>query len=277
MVTLGEAVLSQYRLFSLYNSPYPAHETGCAIDLYPPIGDPAPSPVSGTVVGVKTIVAPSRSYAAANDHLILINTTDGSPDGLLARVLHVDPTVKEGDHITRGDTIGTLVRSGYFAPWVDNHIHLGFRDRESNPIRASGSLKLRLGIDIDPVEWDGYGQVVESDDTYIMLSSPAHPRPRERYTGIAAGGGVLDGGCPHYSGGGLFGGDDGPVSLVDTRIGMAENGAVTWDDITVFANDTPITGISLGCFRDHLGVKLISWEGFTEDVGDEVSVTIARS
>lgn len=276
MVTLGRAVLSKYRLFSLYNSPYTAHETGCAIDLYPPLGDPAPSPVSGTVVDVKTIAAPSRSYAAANDHLILIDTTDGSPDGLLARVLHVDPTVEEGDQVTRGDTLGRLVRSGYFAPWVDNHIHLGFRDREANPIRASGSLKLRLGIDIEPVEWDGHGRVVEAADTYIILSSPEHPRPGEGYSGIAAGGGVLDGGCPHYPGGGVFGGVDGPVSLVDTWVGVSENGVVTWDDITVFVNETPITGISLGCFRDHLAVKLVSWDGFTEDVGDEVSVTIAR-
>ncbi|MFC4548866.1 hypothetical protein ACFO3H_00970, partial [Halorussus sp. GCM10023401] len=35
MVALDAEVLARYPRFSLYNSPYDAHDEGCAIDLYP--------------------------------------------------------------------------------------------------------------------------------------------------------------------------------------------------------------------------------------------------
>lgn len=274
---MDASMLSLYRMFSLYNSPYTAHETGCAIDLYPPLGEPAPSPVSGTVVLTKTLQAPSRSYAAQNDHLIVIDTAPETANGPVARLLHVDPAVAEGDHVSVGDPVGSLIRSGYFAPWVDNHIHLGFRDRESDPIRASGSRKIRLGIAMQPVDWAGCGEVVDSGDTYIMLDRPEHPEPGAGFVGLAAAGGVLDGGCPHYAGGGVFGGDDGAVSIAGSRVGRVENGMVVWDDITVCVNGSPVTGISLGCYREQFGVKLVSWDGFDEEVGDAVSVSIMRN
>lgn len=275
MVVLSRRVLSRYRLFSLYNSPYPAHTAGCAIDLYPASGDGAPSPVAGEVTATRTVTAPGKSYAATNDHLIVIDTGDG--EAPVARLLHVDPAVGPGDEIAVGDDLGALVRSGYFAPWVDNHLHLGFRGRGDNPYRASGSYRIELPVAPIAVAWDGTGTVVERAATYVILDQPVHPEPGDRFAGIAAGSGVVDGGLPHYEGGGLLGGTAGDVWLCGTQVGRATGRDITWTDVTVEANGTEITGLSLGCYRDRLGVKLVSWEGVPVAVGDQVEVSITRN
>ncbi len=269
MVTLGRSVLSQYHAFTRYNSPFPAHDDGRAIDLYPPGG--APSPVAGTVVDTLTVGAPSRDYAEADDHLIVIETGD-----LLARLLHVDPAVAVGERVDVGDELGRLVRSGYFAPWVDNHIHLGFRPSDADPVRAAGSLPIDLAVTVRPVSWNGHGIVVERESTYVVLDAPGHPDPGNRFAGIADSGAVIDGGIPHYQGGGLIAGTDGPVFLAGTRVGEAAGRTITWDPIEIRANGRPVTGVSLACYRDRLGVKLVSWDGFTADLGDEVEVSVHR-
>ncbi len=149
MVGLSPDVLSRYPRFSIYNSPYVAHDEGCAIDLYPDNEEPrtplAPSPVAGEVVETRSVTAPSKPYAVEHDHLIVVDTGD-----YLARMLHIEPSVEPGDSVEVGDSLGELVRSGFFAPWVANHIHLGFRERDSNPVRASGSLPLDLPVEVEP-------------------------------------------------------------------------------------------------------------------------------
>jgi len=67
-----DSVIEQYERFSLYNSPYPAHDRGRAIDLYS--GTDVPSPVSGTMLDTRTVDCPSRPYAVDHDHLLLIDT-----------------------------------------------------------------------------------------------------------------------------------------------------------------------------------------------------------
>ncbi|KZN24777.1 hypothetical protein A4G99_10615 [Haladaptatus sp. R4] len=304
MVGLPPDVLSRYPRFSIYNSPYAAHDDGCAIDLYPDNEEPrtplAPSPVAGEVVETRTVTAPSKPYAVEHDHLIVIDTGD-----YLARTLHVDPSVEPGDTVEVGDSLGELVRSGFFAPWVANHIHLGFRELGSNPVRASGSLPLDLPVDVEPIPWDGTGQVVETGDTFVVLDSPVHPAPGERFAGIEAvvGGDavVLDGGLPHYEGGGVLrtpeyravtprdGGalraPEGrvetesepvapePVSLFDARVGRSVGRTVTWDDVRVCANGEPITGLSLFVSLEQFGAKLVR-PGHDFSVGDSISVEI---
>ena len=286
MVVVPESVLERYPRFSLYNSPYDAHRDGCAIDLYPqseaaptPRETAAPSPVAGEVVATRTVTAPPKPYAAADDHLLVVDTGE-----YLARILHVDPAVEPGDEVAVGDSLGEMVRSGFFAPWVDNHLHLGFRERDANPYRASGSLPVEVGVGVEPVEWDGIGTVVERGDTYVVLDSPVHPAPGERFAGLGCGGGdrrgdsgdgvaVLDGGLPHYDGGGALGGASGPVSLAGFRVGVAESRTVTWDDLTVLVNGEPITGISLCCSRGPFGAKLVCPDADFE-VGEEVEVTV---
>ncbi|MFB6170725.1 MAG: hypothetical protein ABEJ06_06210 [Haloarculaceae archaeon] len=272
MVELDAAVLSTYRRFSLYNSPFPAHDRGCAVDLYPDSQLAAPSPVAGEVVETRTVRAPDRPYAHDEEYLVLVDTGDH-----VARILHVEPSVAAGDRVAVGDSLGTMVRSGFFAPWVDNHIHLGFREHGANHHRASGSLPVEPGVTVDPLDWDGTGRVAEAGLTYVVLDSPAHPAPGERFVGLANGrGGVLDGGCPHYDGGGALPGTDGPVSLAGRRVGVADGRDVTWDDLTVLVDGRPATGVSLFCARDaDFGVKLVFRDGHDLSAGDHVTVTVA--
>jgi len=308
-VTLPAALLAPYERFTLYNSPYPAHDRGCAVDLYPaaaiaahPGGrTPAPSPVAGEVLDTRSVAAPSRPYAADRDHLVLVDVERPAPvAGLVARLLHVEPSVAPGDRVDVGDAVGTLVRSGYFAPWVPDHVHLGFREPGADPYRAAGSLRLEPGVDVEPLAWDGTGEVVASDDSYAVLDSPAHPAPGDRWVGVGAAVGagatvgsgasagadagadadpataVLDGGLPHYAGGGLLGADapDGPVSLAGHRVGVAAGRDAAWDDVAVRANGRPVTGLSLFCARDAgFGAKLVG-EGLDLAVGERVAVSI---
>lgn len=268
-VTLPADVLDRYRRFSLYNSPYPAHDRGRAIDLYPGMTT-APSPVAGDVLDTRTVRAPPKPYAPECDHLLLVDT-----GGVVARILHVDPGVEPGDTVEVGDPIGETVRSGFFAPWVGNHVHLGFRDPDANPYRASGSLPIGVDVLVEPLAWDGTGRVAEVGDTFVVLDSPAHPAPDERFAGIGtAGGGVLDGGLPHYDGGGVLFGGDGPVSLIDTPVGRADGRHVEWSAIEVVANGEPITGLSLSVAREPaVGARLVYPDhGF--DIGDRIDVTI---
>lgn len=338
-VTLTESILARYERFSLYNSPYPAHDGGRAIDLYPGTlkggrTTDAPSPVSGTVLETRAVRAPSKPYAPEHDHLIVIaiddeNGIEGSsgiegasesadpsgtddengPRKLVGRILHVDPAVEADDRVRAGESLGTLIRSGFFAPWVDNHLHVGFRRPDQNPVRASGSLPLEIGagVDITPLEWDGTGTVVEVGETYAILDSPTHPNPGASFAGIRAdGGGILDGGFPHYDGGGILesGGVDrgsssaepetsqpggantvdhatrstdgaGPiVSLNGNRLGTANGRTVTWDDVAVTVDGQEITGLSLFCARDAaFGAKLVCPDR-TVSVGQRVRVRI---
>ncbi len=208
MVTLGADVLSGFPRFTLYNSPYIAHREGRAIDLYPGT-EMAPSPVAGEVRLTETMGCPNRPYAAENDHLIVIDTGER-----LARILHVDPTVDPGTAVAVGDPLGRLIRSGYFAPWVDNHIHLGFRQYGTDPVRARGSLRLEVEAPLAGVDWDGRGTVAETGETYAILDTPSHPAPGERYVGITDDSGqfLLDGGLPHYPNGGIV-----PVPTTSTQ------------------------------------------------------------
>ncbi|ADB59294.1 hypothetical protein Htur_0394 [Haloterrigena turkmenica DSM 5511] len=323
-VTLPAELLSQYQRFSLYNSPYPAHDEGCAVDLYPGTlrdgrTSAAPSPVSGTVRETRDVKAPPKPYAPEHDHLILIDCDGpGDLEGLTARILHVQPTVEAGDRVERGDSLGELVRAGFFAPWVDNHLHVGLRRPDQNPHRASGSIPLEVGVELRPLEWDGTGTVVATGATYAVLDAPAHPDPGEAFVGVRADdgggpngvdrktqgvfrdderaelsrttrrssserrsdGGVLDGGLPHYDGGGLLASEtDGErvVSLNGDRLGVARGRTITWDDVVVTVNDEPITGLSLFCARDaDFGAKLICPDRPLE-IGQRVRVRVRPS
>jgi len=266
MVLVDAAALAPFRRFSLYNSPYPAHDRGCAIDLYPPSDtDAAASPVAGTVVATREVRAPTREYAAATDHLIVIDTGTH-----LARVLHVDPAVSEGAAVAVGDPLGRLVTSGYAAPWVPDHVHLGFRAPDADPFRARGSVPVAVGPTVTPLAWDGTGTVVDVGETYATLDAPV---AAEGFGGVGAAGGVLDGGLPHYAGGGLLGGREGTVQLLGTPIGTATGRDLAWADVTVMVGDTPIEGMALSVGRDDRGVKLVCPDHDLA-VGDRVAVTV---
>ena len=280
-VTLPAAVCRRYPRLSLFNSPYAAHDRGCAVDLYPDSAA-APSPVAGEVVATRTVDAPSKPYAAAHDHLIVVDLAPDSPgaaDADAARILHVDPALSPGDRVAVGDSLGELVRSGFFAPWVTNHVHLGFRGADADPVRASGSLPLALpaALDVRPASWDGTGTVVETGRTYVVLDEPTHPAPGDCFAGLAADDGtVLDGGLVHYAGGGVItrdGAGDGPLSLLGQHVGTAADGTVDWADVALTANGEPITGLSLFLGRESVGAKLVCPD-HDFAVGEELTVEV---
>jgi len=268
-VTLSESVLTQYRRFTLFNSPYAEHDDGRAVDLYPD-GETVPSPVTGTVEAIKRVRAPPKDYAAEEDAMLVVDTGE-----YLARLLHVDPAVEERDTVEMGEDLGETIRAGFFAPWVPNHLHLGFRKYGADPFRASGSLPLDVGIEVRPLAWDGTGTVVETGETWARLDSPAHPDPGEYFVGLGSDGGLLDGGLPHYEYGGLLGSGERAI-VAGESVGTVEDGAVDWDELTVLANSEPITGLALFCARDEFGIKLVG-EDVDFEVGDTVAVEIDRS
>lgn len=285
-VVVDESVLRSYDRFSLFNSPYPAHDRGCGIDLYPGT-DVAFSPVAGTVTETLSVSCPDRPYAVDRDHLIVVEvdrgaTAIGLPEGFVARILHVEPSVEAGDCVEIGDPLGTLVRSGFFGQWVANHLHVDFRSVTQHPRRASGSVPIGLPIDVEPIAWDGTGAVVETGPTHARLDAPSHPNPGQ-FAAIATDSGVpIDGGLTHYGGGGVLSaptgtGADRHLRLFGTPIGIASGRTVRWDPVDVFANGERITGLSL--FADQTGdwgAKLVTIDADFA-VGDRVSVTIMPS
>lgn len=283
-VPLPASVLDRYPRFSCYNSPYPAHDRGCAIDLYPETND-APSPIAGEVFDTRTVKCPKQPYAVDHDHLIVIDVADdwagGAGADLVARVLHVDPAVSPGDRVAVGDSLGEMVRSGFFGQWVDNHIHLGFRAADANPYRASGSIPVEPRVDIAGAPWDGAGTVVEVGETYARLDAPAHPNPGSWATLAADDGTPLDGGLVHYTGGGAYSTDSGSLSLLGTEIGVAADRDgptgrnVEWADVAVVANGVRATGLSLFASQATFGAKLVFHDGHDFSVGDAVSVAIS--
>ena len=307
-IHLPPSILRLYRRFSLYNSPYPAHDAGCAIDLYPADNEGL-SPVAGEVLETRTVRAPPKPYAADDEHLLLIDVdidrtglqvNERADEGLIARVLHVHPSVTPGDTVDVGDPLGPMIRSGFFAPWVRNHVHVGFRRPEQNRLRAGGSLPVDVAVKVDPLQWDGTGTVTETGETYALLDAPAHPAPGEHFVGIAGSVGagrdpesarderaaVLDGGFTHYAGGGLPGasvapetGGAGPrpVRFLDHTVGEAVGRNIAWRDIDVFANGDRITGLSLFSGLDpEFGAKLVCPDR-PFAVGEQVRVTVRDS
>ncbi|MFB6112096.1 MAG: hypothetical protein ABEJ35_06135 [Halobacteriaceae archaeon] len=275
MVRLSPSVFRHFERFSLYNSPYPAHDAGHAIDLYPSRDTAeAPSPVAGEVLDVHRTEAPERPGGEGDDYLIVVDS--GAQTG---RLLHVEPSVEVGDHVERGDSLGRLIDSGYFAPWVDPHVHLGFRPPGANVVRARGSLPLCLPFDVRAVPWDGRGTVVRTEATHLVLDAPGHPDPGRMFAGVSADGGrgALDGGLPHYPGGGLLSGQSGPVSLFGVPVGEANGRDVCWRDVSVQVDGRPARGLSLFCGRDALYVKVVCPAVADEfESGEAVTVTIAR-
>lgn len=291
-VPLPPALLSLYDRFSCYNSPYPAHDRGCAVDLYPD-SNAGLSPVPGEVLATRTVRCPPKPYAVDEDHLIVVDVADDWAGGrgadLTARILHVDPAVEPGDRVEAGESLGEMVRSGFFGQWVDNHVHLGFRPADANPYRASGSLPVAPAVPVAGAAWDGTGTVVETGETFVRLDAPTHPEPGRWATIAADDGTPLDGGLVHYTGGGAYGDREGTLSHLGAEVGTATPRAaatavddakptgiadVAWNDVQVRANGVRATGLSLFASRAAFGAKVVFHEGHEFSVGDELAVEV---
>jgi hypothetical protein len=186
--------------YAFYNSPYPAHRLSTGIDIYPGagFGDRAGSPVSGRVTLVRKVRAPRgrRFRDHGHDTVILLESLK-NPERVI-KILHVEPSVREGDVLETGQTLGTLIRSGYFGYSTAPHIHLEVR-RPEDPLRARGGLCFERLQEIGNVSELGSleGLVHRCEAEYAEIEISGASR-----WGLQcdAGGtpGVLDGGIPYY-------------------------------------------------------------------------------
>ncbi len=258
---------------SFHNSPYYSHNQGSAIDLYPPNREfetPAMSPIEGIVKGVRRFKSPTSKQFETPifEPLILIENED-NPE-LLIKILHVNPSVQEGEHVYVGDQIGTHIRSGYFRRWTDPHIHIEVR-RRVDPIRARGGFPIHLlnGNESEPFTFDqiramsGRFSLVADEYALVELNSPLPMLGY--YSGLTASlgdvCGVLDCGIPYYRLGGLhlpsLSRLDSPdiLKIGDNAVGHVHKsvkGSIVFETLKpeIMVNDIPILGLSLGL---HVG------------------------
>jgi len=187
--------------FSFFNSPYPAHLSFSAIDIYPSgrFGCAAPSPVSGVIAGIRRVECPSgRGFESSTHDYVIIVRSSENPERLI-KILHVDPIVNVGDKIEPGEDLGWLIRSGFFDFWTDPHIHVEVR-KPSDPIRARGGLQLERLMDL-PDHGDSQddlkGLIVKCKPEYSLIDIYGDLR-FGLHVEVDGQLGILDAGIPHY-------------------------------------------------------------------------------
>jgi hypothetical protein len=84
----------------------------------------------------------------------------------------------------------------------------------------------------------------------------------------------LDGGLPHYAGGGVLGVGRGELSLLGTMIGEVDGRTVRWHDVAVCADGKRSTGLSLFASQGSIGVKLVFHDGHEFSVGETIEVAV---
>ena len=193
--------------FSFFNSPYYAHSHFTGVDVYPPpktwYGAPAPSPVSGEIVGVKPIgYFANRDFKfSEKDYVILLRCFENSDR--VAKILHVKPSVSVGDEVKAGEMLGFYLRSGFFHFWTDPHVHVEIRD-PNDALRARGGYQIHrtlpIAEDAEPLEKLS-GTVIYCRPEYLLIS--LEEKPIYGLTVNVNGEiGILEGGIPQY---GFFG------------------------------------------------------------------------
>ena len=250
---------------SFYNSPYYPHTSGTAIDIYVPSRsyDFVPSPVEGRVKKIYGFKPPRSGLfpIPEREHLLILESRGSTT--LYTRLLHVAPSVKVGNRISVGDELGLLIRSGFFNFWTDPHIHVDVRC-DGILLRAKGSLPLSPFSDGDEVQ-DFKGDVFEGLEAASVTGDYTLLKARNTsrlgcFWGVACtvgkDTGLLDGGIPHYSYGGIYlphshsvkVGET--VQLAETIIGHIERlhgnvASFRGAPLSVHVNQTPIRGLSL--------------------------------
>ncbi len=180
--------------FSFLKSPYAAHKTHSAVDIYyGDFGSEAVSPVDGEVINVRSFDTPTpfkdRDFT---EYVIAIRQKEH-----VIKILHIKPEVSPGDVISKGDKIGTFIHNGYFIFWNDPVMHVEVR-KPGDYLRASNNIQLTPNI-----EWsrlpenkilDIEGRIEEINNRYALLSAPS--RACGEVMGFAMDGGFLDGYIP---------------------------------------------------------------------------------
>ncbi len=207
----------------------------------------------------------ARAFPVPEREQLLILESRGNTT-LYTRLLHVEPSVKIGNRISVGDELGLLIRSGFFNFWTDPHIHVDIRGN-GNLLRAKGSLPLHPYSEGDEIS-DFKGDVFEELEVSSVTEDYTLLKARNTcrlgcFWGVACTVGndigLLDGGVPHYSCGGVYLPRSHSVKigekvrLRDAIIGRVERlqGAVAYFQgvpFSVHVNQTRIRGLSLYLF-----------------------------
>lgn len=180
--------------FSFMKSPFAAHTTLSAVDIYPGggFGDMAPSPVDGAVIDIREYLTPtpfkSRDF---KEYITAIKQGDS-----VVKILHIKPAVKVGDTISAGDPLGILVQNGYFYFWNEPPLHVEVR-QQGDYIRASNHNPLKSCFEFSSTDTSMEStiqcRVVFSDERFALLKGGYDG---QTVKGYRLGGCLLDGLVP---------------------------------------------------------------------------------
>jgi hypothetical protein len=124
--------------FSFLKSPYAAHKTHSAVDIYyGSFGSVALSPADGKIIEVSSFDTPTP-FKGRDFTEYLIAIRQGK---YVIKIIHVKPLVSVGEKISKGDSIGTFIKNGYFIFWNDAVMHVEVR-KPDDYRRASNNLHL---------------------------------------------------------------------------------------------------------------------------------------
>ncbi len=250
--------------FSFLKSPYAAHKTHSAVDIYyGDFGSRALSPVDGEVIDVRSFETPTPFKDwDSKEYVIAIRQ-----DKHVIKILHVKPDVLPGDEVSKGECIGTFIHNGYFIFWNDPVMHVEVR-KPDDYIRASNNLQLEPKI-----EWRGLPackniefecRVEEINKRYAILSTP-HKTSGD-VIGYAVDCGFLDGFIA-YENGGFFG-----IVKPNGFFHPAVSLEVTKDN-----SEIKCSGVAFSLSFKERGIKLIplKYGDRLFDTGDKVGIKIS--
>ncbi len=180
--------------FSFLKSPYAAHKTDSAVDIYyGSFGGEALSPVSGEIIDIRSFDTPTPfKDRDSREYLIAIGQAEN-----VIKILHIKPDVSTGETISKGERLGTFIKNGYFIFWNDPVMHVEVR-HPGDYLRASNDLRLAPDIEWSELPLSGTLElacrVEEINDNYSFLSAlPSDYKTCGGVRGLALAGGFLDG------------------------------------------------------------------------------------
>ncbi|VVB95788.1 Uncharacterised protein [uncultured archaeon] len=189
--------------FSFLKSPYAAHKTKSAVDIYyGSFGGEAFSPVDGEIIDIRSFDTPTP-FKDINSREYLIAMSQGK---YVIKIIHIKPEVSIGDTLSKGEMLGTFIKNGYFIFWNDPVMHVEVR-KQWDYLRASNNLHL-----LPDIEWTALpeGKTLEVDcrieevnKRYSLLSAPYSTCGDVK--GFATDGGFLDGFISSNGDDGFFG------------------------------------------------------------------------
>ncbi|MFW9968448.1 MAG: hypothetical protein ACFFEA_14965, partial [Candidatus Thorarchaeota archaeon] len=163
---------------SYFNSPFIGHRRSSSIDVYPSDGtwgSHAFSPTDGKITEIRTISMGKKKVFPSSQYDYAIGIVPEGVEDAIVRILHCKPGISVGDSISRGDFIGSLVRSRYFCFWTGPHYHIEAmnpkhfaRPSQSFPIISNvGGIQVHKGTSSSKFECE----VVRSTKDIVVCAS----------------------------------------------------------------------------------------------------------